>query len=705
MWFVRSSYAFVLCGLVSLPLATSAAQPEKVFGGGMSAANGEERVLVHSQRTTVTYCVNPIRYDKLQLQTTTSYTAAPDIAGFFQSHIPGAAAAAGSNPGPAAAAQAANAGGNATNRANLALDFARQPANKRAGKPAPQIAFGHEIARLRQAVLQEQAAWVILYQAPILRLSAATAQTSRLVAFSDLALSRVSDEAECATAGNTLEGTTRPSDPAKHTPSHDDPSAPEETQDLDGIIRTYIAGGRDIPNGDLEAAANRNATLQDWETHLVANNPGRTCWSRSATVVGTAVTAQCALAVDIPTDLEAQQHVDALGKIKEALTALTQTSTWSDWAKGPNNKSEYDSLVSQLQDATSRWTAVKSDTDGRTKFESARTQLQPWAARLTAIALVNHTKPGSPYLVHTDVACNGRQSRGKASRIVLSGSDATDPKAPPLAQEIVTIVCPSNGSATYGVGVASREERHFVVAQGRNPGGTAAQSIVDSDTGGQQVPQIGYLGHLSLFGANGHEFHATAGPTFSFADGTQPGLFYGGSYSNDRAGYLSAGWILSRVSQLSGGYSLGDAVTPDVKTPPTRSVWKNAFTVMFTFPVRSGGNDPQPKPLTKCPPTPTTPQNGGNGGGQNGAQANPPATGNGKPPAASDPNCVPAVPPGGDTTTNGQDPSKANPPAAQVQRKQRSAAIAKNPRTPASVRAAAKATQAARYATAAAASH
>jgi hypothetical protein len=683
--------AFILC-LAAAPLCASAASPPPtVFGGGMGAATGEERVLLHGEHATITYCVNPIRYDQLQLQSTTTYTAGTDVAAFFQQHIPGAAAAAAANPGAGTTVATTNA---ATDAQRVAA-FGRTPLkNRRNLVPVP-VNLDDEVDKLQQAALSELAAWIVGYQAPVLRLSAASQQTSRLVAFADLALSRVADETGCTKVANLLEGSTG------------DPEMPTASQNEDGIISAYrvplpaqpappappVPRVDVIGSGGIAAAVTAHATLRDWVEHLVHDDPARTCWARATTVLATAVTAECALGVTIPSDFEAQQHVAALNALQASLTALTSVrgttakDDWAMWNKGVN-KTRYDALVAQITDTVAKWTAVKTDTKGRDAVESARKDLQPWAARLSAIAALTTSTAGDPYKVQTEVSCAGRLTRGKSTKVVLSGSDATDPKSPPLAQEIVTIVCPSDGSTSYGIGVASRPERHFIVAQGRNTtaGATTSQSVVDTDVTGQQVPQIGYLGHLSFAGGNGNEFHVTAGPTFSFADGTNPGLFYGASYSQNRAGYISAGWLLSRVQQLSGGYSLGDTVTPDVKTPPTRQSWKNAFTVMFTFPVHTAGNDPQAPPLAKCPKGQSNDTSSAGNGNNGNGNAKKPANGS----AQDQLHCVPDVPPGGLNPAPTPVPTPTPPPPR---------AQGANPNAPPNADAAAKATAAARKVT------
>jgi hypothetical protein len=267
---------------------------------------------------------------------------------------------------------------------------------------------------------------------------------------------------------------------------------------------------------------------------------------------------------------------------------------WSDWYS--KNKTGYDTLVKNLQDAidTAKQYATGSDNDKALKAKAGIVNY--WKARLEALGIKDGvTVDLLPFsVVRQDVRCSGVFNFNSNSAVALVVVDerptliGNDPAAK-SQDPFLTVTCGSRISVSVGAGFSTIRQKSFAIikSSGGQSGAAVNKFGTLSDSRFNPMPMA--LTHARLHDFAGHliGLHATFGVAGNFqgqeSGGSAAEFLIGPSISIARVIYLSFGLHIGTHSELAGGFNENDTVPPEITS--LQGQVKRSYTTGFGFAV------------------------------------------------------------------------------------------------------------------------
>ncbi|MCU1253677.1 MAG: hypothetical protein JWQ49_6706 [Edaphobacter sp.] len=189
------------------------------------------------------------------------------------------------------------------------------------------------------------------------------------------------------------------------------------------------------------------------------------------------------------------------------------------------------------------------------------------------------------------VECRISTNISKSNAIKVSGVDnfprfAGQPAtALTIGGAVATVTCTTPIAISVGVDISFLKSPAYGLVPS---GATGSNQFGITDNGGTNPMPIAMVhwmffdfarhkvGFYGSFGTAAHVQSAAAGGSaVEFLSGLSFGFF--------RTVFVSPGWQLGKVSQINGGYKIGDPVPTGVTTAPVTSSYNSGFGLAFTF--------------------------------------------------------------------------------------------------------------------------
>ena len=257
----------------------------------------------------------------------------------------------------------------------------------------------------------------------------------------------------------------------------------------------------------------------------------------------------------------------------------------------PNPNDPVKIQITQLQtNITSTLTDValmRSGSDRAATFGKQVSLVAAWNALIKSL----EDRGQESFRLETYITCGGlfNQNKQIAVRLLLTDRlpsfDSTALTQTDLKDPFVTVTCGSPFVVSAGIEFSFLRTSTFGIV----PSGTSGANVFGvTETAKISPLPIGMVhgrlgessdhkvGLYASFGAAAHvQGSASGGSSAEFLTGLSVGLL--------RTAFLSVGWHLGKVSELSGGYSVGQAVPTGVTTAPVTSSYKSGVGLAVTF--------------------------------------------------------------------------------------------------------------------------
>jgi hypothetical protein len=306
-----------------------------------------------------------------------------------------------------------------------------------------------------------------------------------------------------------------------------------------------------------------------------------------------------------------QQAVESLRKALDDLPFATLDEgsvSWSEWIKVSANYIRYRELQQDVRQVAEKIGQLAEGSDLSKAHKAVRADLVAWKRVLTGL------DQGTPFEMSIPVPCGYPFFQQKTVEYTLTLVDRTiaDKSKNKTVEKIANVVCPSNVTVTGGVGASGIDERDFgfvpslpdpadpnAPMEGMDPGNEAPALVtrigLDNESSRQVNPTVLISTRLGTFRRLGDEgaysWHLTAGSVFDFDSpdsNVAIGYVLGLSFSFKDSTFITLGTQASRVSELAGGFKLGDQQPMGLDKVPLTKEWSFDWFVGLTY--RLGGS-------------------------------------------------------------------------------------------------------------------